>query len=88
MTDRAPLRRIVCALVAAAFMAFGASALSTAVRPASASANGINCTQIAYEPGPWGSAPGRYLSCTDDQVNCVLPPDGSNDGCPYMHRPR
>ena len=87
MSDRAPLRRIVCDLVAAAFMVCGASALS-ALQPPSTWANGIHCSQVAYEPGPWGSAPGVYKSCTDDQGNCVTPPDGSNDACPYMHRPR
>jgi hypothetical protein len=62
MCDPAPLRRIVCGLVAAAFMVCGASALS-ANQPASALANGIHCDQVAYEPGPWGTAPGLYKSC-------------------------
>lgn len=87
MSDRAPLRRFVGGLVAVASMVCGASALS-AIEPASAWANGIHCIQVAYEPGPWGTAPGVYKSCTDDQGHCVAPPDGSNDACAYMHRSR
>ena len=55
MSDSAPLRRIVCGLVAAAFMVSGASALST-VQPAPAWANSVHCDQVAYEPGPWGAS--------------------------------
>jgi hypothetical protein len=87
MSDSAPLRRIVCSLVAAPFMVCGASALST-VQPAPAWANSIHCDQVAYEPGPWGTAPGLYKSCHDDQGNHVPPPDGSNDAWDYMHGPR
>jgi len=87
MPDRAPLRRILCGPVAAASMLCAASALS-AIQPALAWANGIHCVQVAYEPGPWGSAPGVYKSCQDDFGNHVPPPDGSNDAWAYMHRPR
>jgi hypothetical protein len=81
------VRRIDCGLVAATFILCGASALSI-IQPASAWANGIHCLQVAYEPGPWGSAPGLYKSCHDDFGNHVAPPDGSNDAWDYMHRPR
>ena len=87
MSGRAPSRRVVCRLVTAAFLVCGAPALSL-IEPTSARANGIHCVQVAYEPGPWGTAPGVYKSCTDDQGHCVTPPDGSNDACAYMHRPR
>jgi hypothetical protein len=87
MSDPAPSRRIVCGLLAAAFMVCGASALS-AVQPASAWADGVQCLQVAYEPGPWGTAPGLYKSCHDEQGNHVPPPDGSNDAWDYMHRLR
>lgn len=87
MSDLAPSRRIVCGLAAAAVMVCAGSALST-MQPASAWANGIHCDQIAYEPGPWGTAPGLYKSCHDDAGNHVPPPDGSNDAWDYMHRPR
>jgi hypothetical protein len=85
MSVPGPLRRIVWGLAAAAFMVCGASALST-IQPASAWANSVHCDQVAYEPGPWGTAPGLYKSCHDDQGNHVPPPDGSNDAWDYMHR--
>ncbi len=87
MSDRTPLGRIGCGVAAAAFLVCGASALS-AIQPAPAAANGIHCDQVAYEPGPWGSAPGVYKSCEDDAGNHVPPPDGSNDAWDYMHRQR
>jgi hypothetical protein len=85
MSDLAALRQTVCGLVAAAVVVCGASALSI-ILPATAWANGIHCDQVAYEPGPWGTAPGLYKSCHDDQGNHVPPPDGSNDAWDYMHR--
>lgn len=81
------VRRIVYSVVAAAFTASGAVALSV-IAPTSAWANGVHCDQVAYEPGPWGTAPGLYKSCHDDQGNHVPPPDGSNDAWDYMHRHR
>jgi hypothetical protein len=87
MSEPAPSRRIIRALLAVALMMGGASALST-VQPAAAWADGIHCNQVAYEPGPWGTEPGLYKSCQDGQGNHVLPPDGSNDAWDYMHRPR
>jgi hypothetical protein len=87
MSERASVRRIVRGLVAAAFVLCGASALA-AIGPVPAWANNIHCDQVAYEPGPWGSAPGLYKSCHDDQGNHVPPPDGSNEAWDYMHRHR
>lgn len=87
MTENTRPRRIVEGVLTAGLVLGGALALAT-ISPTPAWANSIHCDQVAYEPGPWGSAPGLYKSCHDDQGNHVPPPDGSNDAWDYMHRHR